>query len=400
MNVSPPPAAPPHALGDLSPETFLSEYWQKKPLAIRAALPGFTSPLAPEELAGLALAPGVESRIVLEEGGAHPWELRHGPFSEDDFRALPETHWTLLVQAVDQLVPEVERLLDRFRFLPRWRLADVMVSYAPTGGNVGAHIDHYDVFLVQGKGRRRWRFSRAPVENEEIVPDRDVRILADFEPDEEAVLKAGDLLYLPPRIAHHGVSESEDCMTFSVGLRAPSHAEVLRGYARACAERLTEADRYADPGLAPAGDHPGEIREAARAQVRRVIRRAAEDDDAIDRWFGAHLTAPPRGDALAPPDAAPSAEEIAGAIRGGAGLRPTPGTRLAFFENDDGAAALFAGGACYDLPPALAFAAPLLADRRRLPAEALRPHLGDDAFRTLLSQLVADGVFERMPASS
>ena len=403
MNVASPPAALEPALGDLSPEAFLEDYWQQRPRVIREALPprstfsgapGFNSPLAPEELAGLALEEGVESRLILKEGGAYPWELRHGPFAEDDFRALPEKNWTLLVQAVDQLVPAVGRLLEHFRFLPRWRLDDVMVSYAPEGGGVGAHLDHYDVFLVQGKGQRRWRFSRAPVENEEIVPGLDVRILADFEPDEEVVLEAGDLLYLPPRVAHHGISESEDCMTYSVGLRAPSHAEILAGYARACAEQLTEQDRFADPALDAPPEHVGEISPEAREQVRRVVKRAAADDGAIDRWLGRHVTRPPAGEPLLPPGEPPDTRELAAAIRDGQGLRPAPGARLAFFESEDGSATLFAGGEPYDLPPERAFAAALLSDRRRLPPGALAPHLDKDGFPALLARLVADGALE------
>jgi 50S ribosomal protein L16 3-hydroxylase len=399
MHATSPPAAHAPALGDLSPEDFLAAYWQTKPVVIREALPGYESPLAPEELAGLALEEGVESRLILKEDGAYPWELRHGPFSEEEFRALPEENWTLLVQGVDQLVPAVERLLEHFRFLPRWRLDDVMTSYAPPGGGVGAHVDHYDVFLVQGKGRRRWRFSHAPVENEEIVPDRDVRMLANFEPDEEVVLEAGDLLYLPPRVAHHGTSASDDCMTYSVGLRAPSHAEILSGYARACAERLSEQDRFADPDRTAPPEHVGEIDAAAREQVRRVVREAASDDAAVDRWFGRHVTRPPADEPLLSPDAPPDAEALTAAIRNGTDLRPTPGARLAFFDDDDDGATLFAGGEAYDLPPRLAFAAPLLADRRRLPAEALRPHLDTDGLPALLARLVADGVLERVSSS-
>lgn len=395
MNVTSSPAAPDPALGDHSPEAFLADYWQKKPLVIRGALPGFTSPLAPGELAGLALEEHVESRLILKEGGAYPWELRHGPFSEEEFRSLPEESWTLLVQAVDQLVPSVGRLLEHFRFLPRWRLDDVMVSYAPPGGGVGAHLDHYDVFLVQGKGRRRWRFSHASVEDETIVPDLDVRILQDFEPDEEVVLEAGDLLYLPPRVAHHGISESDDCMTYSVGLRAPSHAEILQGYARACAEGLSEKDRFADPHRTAPPEHVGEISAEAREQVRRVVREAAADDATIDRWLGRHVTRPPAGEPLVPPPGgALAADALVEAIRSGQGLRPAPGARLAFFEHEDGGTTLFAGGEAYDLPPERAFAAPLLADRRRLPAEVLRTHLNTDGIPALLARLVADGALE------
>ncbi len=383
-----PDAAP---LGDLAPADFLRNYWQKKPLLIREALPGFASPLAPEELAGLALEEDVESRLILEKGGAYPWQLRHGPFEEEDFLNLPETHWTLLVQAVDRLLPEVEALRERFRFVPDWRIDDVMVSYAPEGGSVGAHVDRYDVFLLQGLGRRRWHIGAAPVEDERLVPDLDVRILANFEPAKEYVLGPGDLLYLPPRIAHYGVA-LDDCMTFSVGFRAPSHEELLSGFFEHTLARLDPQVRFSDPGLTPPA-HPGEICPEALDQVGAVIRQAASDE-AIDRWFGRFVTAPRRGTAPLPSEAPPSPDDLRKAIRNGGALRRAPGARLAFIRHDGGTATLFADGETHPLPPGLAFAASLLTDRRTLPPEALRPHLDDEALAALLAELLHRGVLE------
>jgi 50S ribosomal protein L16 3-hydroxylase len=143
-------------LGDMPVDIFLRDYWQKKSLLIRGAFPHFTSPIDGDELAGLALEEEVESRLILEKGKT-PWELRHGPFDEKTFTQLPETHWTLLVQAVDQWVPEVNELLEYFRFIPNWRIDDIMISFAPDQGSVGPHFDYYDVFLLQGLGKRRWK---------------------------------------------------------------------------------------------------------------------------------------------------------------------------------------------------------------------------------------------------
>ncbi|WP_279293382.1 cupin domain-containing protein, partial [Pseudomonas aeruginosa] len=143
-------------LGGLTAAEFLRDYWQRKPLLVRQAIPDFESPLSADELAGLSLEESVESRIVLEHGKT-PWEMRRGPFQEEDYQHLPEQDWTLLVQAVDQFVPEVAQLLEQFRFLPSWRIDDVMISYAAPGGGVGPHFDNYDVFLLQGHGRRRWK---------------------------------------------------------------------------------------------------------------------------------------------------------------------------------------------------------------------------------------------------
>ncbi|PEN14316.1 cupin [Longibacter salinarum] len=383
-------------LGDLSPETFLNEYWQKKPLLIRGALPTFESPLEPGELAGLACEEGVESRLILEEGGEKPWELRFGPFDEEDFLSLPESKWTVLVQEVDRLIPEVADLLDAFAFVPKWRIDDVMVSYAPKDGNVGAHIDNYDVFLLQGQGTRRWEWGEEPVQNEEIVPDLDVRMLKDFEADREAVLEPGDMLYLPPRVAHHGVSLDDECMTYSIGFRAPSHEELIADFMQYAMERIDPDARYGDPDLT-VPDEPGEISADALASIRGLLRSLTEDDDTIDRWFGAFVTEPKRDRFAMPLPEDVSAGEIAEAIRSGEGLRRGPATNLAFIPHDDGTASLFANGSEILLGDEIAFAAPLLTGTEFIPSRELTPHLDDDAFLSLVQHLVNDGLLELSP---
>jgi 50S ribosomal protein L16 3-hydroxylase len=388
------PAAPSSkVLGDRSPVAFLDTYWQKKPLLVRDALPDFRSPLSPEELAGLACEDGVESRLILEEGGEHPWELRHGPFASADFLDLPETHWTLLVQEVDRLIPEVGALLDYFRFLPDWRLDDVMVSYAPSHGTVGPHVDNYDVFLLQGAGHRRWQIGTEPVADEEIVPDLDVRILADFEPDEEFVVGPGDLLYLPPRVAHHGVATDDACMTYSVGFRAPRHQDLVANFLQHAVETIDPDARYSDPDLMPV-DHPGELHEEARETVRGLLRGLVRDDAPIDRWLGQYLTRPDRDREAVPPEMPVSEAELVEALGAGRGLRRGPVARLAFVEHDDGSATLFANGDAIPLDPDLAYAARLVTGREQIPADALTPHVDDDAFVALLASLVNDGLLE------
>jgi len=388
------PTAPPSTvLGDRSPAEFLDTYWQTQPLLVRDALPDFRSPLSPEELAGLACEDGVESRIILEEGGDHPWELRHGPFASEDFLGLPESHWTLLVQEVDRLIPEVGALLDHFRFLPDWRLDDVMVSYAPTHGTVGPHIDNYDVFLLQGAGHRRWQIGTTPVEDEEIVPDLDVRILADFAPEEEFVVGPGDLLYLPPRVAHHGVATDDECMTYSVGFRAPRHQDLVANFLQHAIDTLDPDARYSDPDLTPV-DHPGELHEAAREKVRDLLRGLVRDDASIDRWLGQYLTRPGRDREAVPPETPVSASELVETLRAGHGLRRGPVARLAFIEHDGGSATLFANGEAADLAPDLAHAARLVTGREQIPADDLTPYLNEDAFVDLLTSLVNDGLLE------
>lgn len=383
-------------LGDLSPDDFLDAYWQKKPLLIRGALPDFESPLEPGELAGLACEEGVESRLILEEGGEEPWDLRFGPFDEEDFLSLPETKWTVLVQEVDRLIPEVAELLDAFSFVPKWRIDDVMVSYAPREGNVGAHIDNYDVFLLQGRGRRRWEWGDAPVEDEEIIPDLNVRILKDFAADHEAVLEPGDMLYLPPRVAHHGVSMDDECMTYSVGFRAPSHEELIADFMQYAMERVDPNARYGDPDLS-VPEEPGEITEHALSSVRSLLRAMTEDDDTIDRWFGSFVTEPKRDRFAMPLPEEMSAREVAEAIRSGDGLRRGPATNLAFQRHDDGTATLFANGSQIMLGDEIAYAAPLLTGTEFISPDDLHPHLADDAFLSLVQHLVNDGLLELSP---
>jgi 50S ribosomal protein L16 3-hydroxylase len=288
----------------------------------------------------------------------------------------------------------VGALLDRFRFLPDWRIDDIMVSYAPTHGTVGPHIDNYDVFLIQGLGHRRWKIGTEPVADEEIVPDLDVRMLADFDAEEEFVLGPGDLLYLPPRVAHHGIAEDDECMTYSVGFRAPSHRDLVGGFLQHAIEEIDADARYGDPDLSPV-EHAGAIREDARAKVRRLLRGLVDEDRAIDRWFGQYLTRPSGGRQAMPPAEPISASALADALRQGTDLRRGPVSNLAFIEHDDGTATLFANGEATTLDVDLAYAAPLVTGREVISADTLTPYLDDDAFVDLLASLVNEGLLER-----
>lgn len=382
---------PPTLLGGLTPEAFLRDYWQQKPLLVRGALPGFTSPLTPDELAGIACEDDVTARLLLEQGGAYPWELRFGPFDPADFSDLPPTHWTLLVQEVDRLVPAVADLLDAFRFLSNWRIDDVQISYAPEHGNAGAHLDNYDVFLVQGLGRRRWQIGAQPLTEDEeaFVPDLDVRILQRFEPDAEWIVEPGDLLYLPPRFPHYGVALDDDCMTYSIGFRAPSHAEIVEGFLAHAATLVDPAARYGDPGLTrPAA--PGLIDQEALAKVRAVLHTLLADDAVVNRWFGRYATEPRRSYVPLPLDEPFTPDELAAALADGVRLRRSAVAYFAYLEDKDGAH-LFACGAEYWLDAALAFAAPLLTGAAPLTAETLSPHLDTPAFAHLLADLVNEG---------
>ena len=206
---------------DIPVKTFLTDYWQKKPLVIRDALPCFINPISPDELAGLALEEDIESRIVHETLGTSPlWHLKKGPFSESDFSTLPKTHWTLLVQGLDRIIPEVYELLNHFDFIPQWRIDDVMLSFAALDGSVGPHYDNYDVFLYQAKGQRKWSLTTKNCHTDNYIKNIDLRIMNEFNVEEEFILEEGDMLYLPPHVGHYGISLSEECMTYSFGYRS------------------------------------------------------------------------------------------------------------------------------------------------------------------------------------
>lgn len=367
-------------LGGLSAADFLARHWQKAPLLIRQAIPGWTSPVTPDELAGLACEDGVESRLVTRRRGK--WAVRHGPFDEADFGKLPAKDWTLLVQGVDLWEPEVAALRERFRFVPDWRLDDVMVSYAPAGGGVGAHIDQYDVFLLQGLGRRRWRIGGAAEVRPAWVPDQPLKLLADFQPAEEWVLEPGDMLYLPPGWAHDGVAE-DDCLTFSIGFRAPSVAELAGRFAAAVADAEDEERRYSDPDLAPPAN-PGEIPDAAIERVRAYLAERLDDRRFLAGWLGGLLTEP-KEEREAPP---PRKRRPAGA------LKRAIGSRLAFARDGKGVT-LFADGEAYPAPAGAAAKAALrLCGDGRLAAEEAKAAWADPAAAALLDGLLAAGGIE------
>jgi 50S ribosomal protein L16 3-hydroxylase len=274
-------------LGDITPEQFLIEYWHKKPLLIRQAIPGFTAPLTREALFELAAREDVEARLVTHF--EQQWHMQNGPFAK-----LPSTKkkdWTLLVQGVNLHDDGVDALLRLFNFLPDARLDDLMISYATDAGGVGPHFDSYDVFLLQAQGRRRWRIGRQKdLVLEDGVP---LKILANFQPQEEYVLDPGDMLYLPPRYAHDGIAQGE-CQTYSIGFRAPARAELARELLQRMAEdsdELVGAALYRDAGAAAVAT-PGAVPAGMQQFAADAMRAAMGDPVTLNRALGEYLTEP------------------------------------------------------------------------------------------------------------
>lgn len=274
-------------LNQLTPEQFLSEYWQKKPLLIRQAIPGFTGLLAPNDLAGLACEDEVQSRLVQLNKGQ--WQVTHGPMSEKTFKRLPEQDWTLLVQGVNHYLPEAADLLAQFSFIPHARLDDLMVSYAPDGGGVGPHLDSYDVFLLQGSGKRHWKISAQT--DFTLIEDAPLRILKHFDTEQEWVLEAGDMLYLPPQIAHWGVAVGDDCMTYSIGFRAPKTQELAHEFMHFMQDHIQLDGIYQDPDLTLQA-HPAEISSQMVNKVSQTLKAITWNDALVGRFLGQYLTDP------------------------------------------------------------------------------------------------------------
>ncbi|MGF6096424.1 JmjC domain-containing protein [Pseudomonas sp. 18175] len=379
------PDIPLQLLGGITAREFLRDYWQKKPLLIRQAIPDFESPIDADELAGLALEEEVESRLVIEHG-ERPWELRRGPFAEDAFSTLPEREWTLLVQAVDQFVPEVAELLEQFRFLPSWRIDDVMISFAAPGGSVGPHFDNYDVFLLQAQGKRNWKIGQMCNSESPLLQHADLRILAEFEESAEWVLEPGDMLYLPPRLAHFGIAE-DDCMTYSVGFRAPSAAEVLTHFTDFLSQYLTDEERYTDADAQPVSD-PHQIQTDALDRLKSLLAEHMSDERMLLTWFGQFMTEPRYPELVAGEEL--GEEDFISALEEGAILVRNPSARMAWSEVDDDVL-LFASGQSRYLPGKLRELLKLICAADALHAENLGPWLADEDGRDLLCELVKQG---------
>lgn len=385
--------APTPLLGGISPQVFMRRYWQKKPLLIRQAMPGVQPPLDRAALFALAAEEEVESRLIVQSlpsgdsgspAGKQParrraepdpgWRLAHGPFSRRQLPALTQPGWTLLVQGLDMHVPAAEAMLQQFRFVPDARLDDLMISFATEQGGVGPHFDSYDVFLLQVHGRRRWRIG--PLKDAALQPDVPLKILTNFEPEEEWVLEPGDMLYLPPRWAHDGIAEGGECMTCSIGFRVPEATELAREVLVRWVEGLDAPETprlYKDPNQ-PATTQPGQVPEALQGFAAEAVARLLKDPEALKTALGEVLTEPkPRvwfhaGEPL--PD--------------GVGVRLDARTRMVY----DGRR-VFANGESWRAAGKDARHLQRLADQRWLDARTVAQ--ASPALRELLDQWAEDG---------
>jgi len=369
---------------------FMREHWQKKPLLVRGAFPAQHDPLTPEEIAGLACEEGVESRIVRERGGGAPWEVTWGPHPESRFAELPEKGWTLLVQELNRHVPAAALMLESFSFVPNVRVDDVMVSYAAPDGSVGPHLDSYDVFLVQGMGERRWMYNTRPTRDARFREGLELRILERFTPDADEVLGPGDMLYLPPGFAHHGVAVTP-CLTYSIGFRAPVFGEMWRSFASHAASQTSEGTKLlVDPPLAPA-KNPGAIPPALLASVRSAIRDMDASDAAIDRWFASFATRLSPGHQLTAPRKKLDDHAVLERIARGDVIARSEEGRWAYLPGPKKGLLLYVAGQELAVPTPAAELARVLCSQRRFEGTELAPLLKAAAARALIVRLFGLG---------
>lgn len=339
--------ASPQLLQDFDAAHFMQKYWQRKPLLIRNVFDITAPPLSKETLGGLACEEDVISRIVQEHHADGPWKLDIGPFDTAFFATLPDSHWTLLVSDCEKHLPALQPLIEPFRFIPDWRIDDLMISYAVDGGSVGPHTDDYDVFLIQLDGVREWQIN-SHINHADIIDGIDLRILRSFHPEQSWLLKPGDLLYLPPRVAHYGIARGE-CMTASVGFRAASWREIMHGYLEEIIMRIPEDLRYSDSGTPPQ-QHPAEILPDAITRFRTIIEDNIQlDDAAFQSWVGKFVTEPKTEGYIdsTPPEMTP--EAFSTALHHGQRLTRHPHVSCAWTRSHQ-TATLFVNGQAWELP--------------------------------------------------
>lgn len=362
-------------LGGLSPQVFMKRHWQKKPLLVRQAIPNFKPLLDRAELFELAANEDAQSRMVIQTyGEKNDWRFKHGPFERRALPPLKQPGWTILLQGVDLHHEAVHALMNQFRFVPDARLDDVMISYASDQGGVGPHYDSYDVFLLQAHGNRRWRIGRQ--KDLSLQPDMPLKILANFEPEDEFLLEPGDMLYLPPRYAHDGVAEGE-CMTYSVGFRIPSRTEIARELLQRLAEEAEDTagvKLYRDPDQS-AVDQPAEIPTKMLAFAQDALRDALKDTHAFARGLGEYMTEPKPSVWF---DTSDASVELAPMLRKN-GCRLDRRSRMLFDQQH-----IFINGESFRAAGRDATVMRILANNRSLPAKDIGK-LSPQAFELLLA---------------
>ena len=349
--------------GELSVADFLSQYWQKKPLLIKGGFAHFNDPLTADELAGLALEEEIESRIVSNIN--QQWDMQTGPFTE--FDQFGEQNWTLLVQAVDHWHPDAAKLLDPFRFIPNWRIDDLMVSFSTPGGGVGPHLDQYDVFIVQGEGKRHWRVGMPDSQLQQTCPHPRLLQVTPFIDCINVITEPGDILYIPPGCPHDGISV-ENSLNYSIGFRAPAQKDLLNGLADYLQEQDMTGQRFTDLKR-DAASSVGAILPNDLQQIKQLMLSLVSDESQIPHWFGEMITRAKHELDVNEPDPHYGSDEIEEYLQEGSVLSRIGGLRCCYYQqNSESDILLFINGDKIVLPPDELHTAMLLTDNTELNA--------------------------------
>ncbi|KZN64892.1 hypothetical protein N473_13950 [Pseudoalteromonas luteoviolacea CPMOR-1] len=374
------------SINNMSPEAFLKEYWQKKPLLIKGGFKDFQDPLSAEELAGLAMEDSIESRLITNHD--ENWLAHHGPF--ENFDKLTETNSTLLVQAVDHWHPPAAELLEPFRFIPNWRIDDLMISYSTPKGGVGPHLDQYDVFIIQGEGKRHWRVGMPDASLKQFTKDKALLQVEQFEAIIDDILEPGDILYIPPGCPHEGYAV-ENALNYSVGFRAPDQKDLISSFADHIIDEEAGKNRYSDADLSIRASI-GEINFDDKRKIQAMLTGLIENDTLYSQWLGTYLSQPKHDMDLAPLDDALVAEFLEDEVEPHDTVIRSGGVR-AVYQITDTHILLSVNGENYTLPKNTLEQVKLLTDSTAFSFEQVKPALISLEFKQTLTTLINDGLF-------
>ncbi|WP_290013073.1 cupin domain-containing protein [Acinetobacter pittii] len=318
-------------LGGITAEQFLAEYWQKKPLLVRNGLPEIIGLLQPQDVQELALEEHASARLIRQKDkNPNEWHVKSSPLTKGDFQKLPKL-WSILVQAVDHYSFDLSELWKKFPFIPQWRRDDIMVSYAPKGGSVGKHFDFYDVFLVQGHGHRRWQLGQMCDANTAFVPNQPLKLLPEIDVQFDEVLAPGDLLYVPPGMAHYGVAE-DDCLTFSFGFRMPNVAGMMERISDQFSANILLQNPVVDIARKQMSQI-GEINSTELSYLKDLVLAQLQDSTALDAAIMSYMSEPKYPDNIPEPDEI-EADDLQEILHEGYEVLLEPASRLLYTESD------------------------------------------------------------------
>ncbi|MBD1583234.1 cupin domain-containing protein [Pseudoalteromonas sp. S16_S37] len=373
-------------INDLTTDQFLSNYWQKKPLLIKGGFQNFVDPIEPEELAGLAMEETIESRLITNHND--DWQAYHGPF--EDFSRLTDTNSTLLVQAVDHWHPDAAQLIEPFRFIPNWRIDDLMISYSTPGGGVGPHLDQYDVFIIQGQGKRHWRVGMPDPSLKQFAQNKSLLQVEQFEALIDAVLEPGDILYIPPGCPHEGYAV-ENALNYSVGFRAPDQKDLISNFADYLIDHELGNKRYSDPNLFKP-DSVGLISEDEIDTVQKLMKDLLEDRSTFKHWFGTMISQPKHDMDLAPLDEPLHCEELVEYLASAETVVRAGGVRSVYQITPE-QILLSINGETYRLPLTSLAGVKLLTDENSFTVSQIKNALNCVEFMKTFTKLISEGTY-------